>query len=104
MEKEFDSKTKLGEIYKNLCGVHLTVEDMDLPVRVYNYLKRAGVNTLQQILLMSEDDLINAGIQMKFSQAPRSCAYILFKLEELSKESWGIKIAEKYCVRKKWTE
>lgn len=85
MDKQFDAKTKLGEIYKNLCGINLTVEDMDLPVRIYNYLKRCNINNLQQILLMSEDDLINAGKHLRPNRVPKSCAYIIFKLEELSK-------------------
>lgn len=86
MDKELDPKTKLGEVYKNLCGVNLTIEDMDLPVRVYNYLKRTGVKNLQQILLMSKEDFINAGKSIGFGRAHESYAYIIFKLEELSRE------------------
>lgn len=82
MDREFDKETKLREVYKNLCGVTLTVEDMDLPVSVYNYLKRAGINKLEQILLMSENELINMGK----IDVPRNCGYIIFKLKELSRQ------------------
>ncbi len=36
----------------------LTIDDLELSVRAYNCLKRAGINTLQDIINRSEDDMI----------------------------------------------
>jgi DNA-directed RNA polymerase subunit alpha len=35
------------------------VEDLNLSVRSYNCLKRAGIHTVRQLLDFSEDDLLN---------------------------------------------
>lgn len=79
MNRDINPNTKLGEVYKNLLGLNLTVEDMDLPVSVRNYLKQGGVHHLQQILSMSETDLMN------FNFARRNCAYLMSWLTEESK-------------------
>lgn len=94
LDKIINQHTKLGEVYKNLIGVNLTIEDMDLPVSVYNYLKRGGIDHLQQILLMSEADLA------KFSFARRNCAYLVSWLAEESGETNVRKTPEKYFDRK----
>ena len=36
----------------------IAIEDLDFSVRTYNCLKRAGINTLDELMEMSEDDLI----------------------------------------------
>lgn len=79
LHRDINPNTKLGEVYKNLSDLNLTVEDMDLPVSVRNYLKQSGVHHLQQILSMSEADLAN------FSFARRNCAYLMSWLAEESK-------------------
>lgn len=80
MSQDVNQHTKLGEIYNNLSGVNMTVEDMDLPVSVYNYLKRGGINQLTQLLLMCEADLMN------LSGARRNFPYLIFWLEEQSRK------------------
>lgn len=94
MNNYFDQNTKLGEVYKNLCGLNLTVEDMDLPVSVRNYLKRAGIDHLQQILFMCEADFA------KFRFARRNCAYLMSWLAEESRRCQCAENAEELFDRK----
>jgi len=49
VEKEEDQKEKVLE---------MTIEEMDLSVRSYNCLKRAGINTVQELTTKSEDDMM----------------------------------------------
>lgn len=49
VEKEEDKKDKLLE---------MTIEELDLSVRSYNCLKRAGINTVQELVLKSEEDMM----------------------------------------------
>ncbi len=48
VDKEVDSQTKVLE---------MTIEDMDLSVRSYNCLKRAGINTVEDLIRRTENDL-----------------------------------------------
>lgn len=80
MNKNVDKNMNLGQVYKNLSNLNLTVDDMDLPVSVRNYLKRVGIDHLQQILCMSEADFA------KFSFAHRNCAYLMSWLAEESRK------------------
>ena len=36
----------------------MSIEDMDLSVRSYNCLKRAGINTVEDLIGKSEDDML----------------------------------------------
>ena len=36
----------------------MTIEELDLSVRSYNCLKRAGINTVQELTLKSEEDMM----------------------------------------------
>lgn len=36
----------------------MTIEELDLSVRSYNCLKRAGINTVQELADKSEDDMM----------------------------------------------
>src|SRR5699024_11452872 len=47
VEKEEDQKEKVLE---------MTIEELDLSVRSYNCLKRAGINTVQELTTKSEED------------------------------------------------
>ena len=77
---DFDSSTKLGDVFKSLIGLDLPVEELDLSVRVYNFLKRSGIHNLQQILSLSEDELINID-----KRVDRRChAQIIDRLRALS--------------------
>lgn len=49
VEKEEDQKEKVLE---------MTIEELDLSVRSYNCLKRAGINTVQELTQKSEDDMM----------------------------------------------
>lgn len=49
VEKEEDRKDKVLE---------MTIEELDLSVRSYNCLKRAGINTVQELVMKSEEDMM----------------------------------------------
>lgn len=49
VEKEEDKKDKLLE---------MTIEELDLSVRSYNCLKRAGINSVQELVQKSEEDMM----------------------------------------------
>jgi DNA-directed RNA polymerase subunit alpha len=49
VEKEEDQKEKVME---------MTIEELDLSVRSYNCLKRAGINTVQELTQKSEEDMM----------------------------------------------
>ncbi|MBM7542825.1 DNA-directed RNA polymerase subunit alpha [Amphibacillus cookii] len=49
IEKEEDQKEKVLE---------MTIEELDLTGRTYNCLKRAGINTVQELANKSEDDMM----------------------------------------------
>jgi len=48
-EKEEDNKFKVLE---------MSIEEMDLSVRSYNCLKRAGINTVEDLVMKTEDEMI----------------------------------------------
>ena len=49
VEKEEDKKEKILEI---------TIEELDLSVRSYNCLKRAGINTVQELIQRDEEEMM----------------------------------------------
>ena len=49
VEKEEDEKEKVLE---------MTIEELDLSVRSYNCLKRAGINTVQELIQRTEEDMM----------------------------------------------
>ncbi len=49
VEKEEDQKEKVLE---------MTIEELDLSVRSYNCLKRAGINTVQELTHKTEEDMM----------------------------------------------
>ena len=49
IEKEEDKKEK---------ALEMTIEELDLSVRSYNCLKRAGINTVQELAGKSMDDMM----------------------------------------------
>ena len=49
VEKEEDQKEKVLE---------MTIEELDLSVRSYNCLKRAGINTVEELANKSEEDMM----------------------------------------------
>jgi DNA-directed RNA polymerase subunit alpha len=70
VEKEEDKKEKVLE---------MTIEELDLSVRSYNCLKRAGINTVQELTQKSEEDMMKVR-----NLGRKSLEEVQEKLEELS--------------------
>ena len=69
VEKEEDKKEKVLE---------MTIEELDLSVRSYNCLKRAGINTVEELSNKSEDDMMKVR-----NLGKKSLEEVIHKLEEL---------------------
>lgn len=63
-----------------LEGREMDLEDMDLPVSIYNSLKRSGVHTLAQLLELTPGELSDRFWHRKAA----SCAVVQDKLERLA--------------------
>ncbi|KGX85355.1 DNA-directed RNA polymerase subunit alpha [Pontibacillus litoralis] len=69
VEKEEDQKEKVLE---------MTIEELDLSVRSYNCLKRAGINTVQELAQKSEEDMMKVR-----NLGRKSLEEVKHKLDEL---------------------
>ena len=69
VEKEEDQKVIVLE---------MTIEELDLSVRSYNCLKRAGINTVEELANKSEDDMMKVR-----NLGKKSLEEVIQKLEEL---------------------
>jgi DNA-directed RNA polymerase subunit alpha len=69
VEKEEDQKEKVLE---------MTIEELDLSVRSYNCLKRAGINTVQELANKSEEDMMKVR-----NLGRKSLEEVKHKLEDL---------------------
>jgi len=69
VEKEEESIDRLME---------MTVEELDLSVRSYNCLKRAGINTVDELIRKTEEDMMKVR-----NLGKKSLAEIKEKLAEL---------------------
>ena len=69
VEKEEDIKEKVLE---------MTIEELDLSVRSYNCLKRAGINTVEELTNRSEDDMMKVR-----NLGKKSMEEVKYKLAEL---------------------
>ncbi|MGX8797193.1 DNA-directed RNA polymerase subunit alpha [Fusibacter sp. JL298sf-3] len=69
VEKEEDIKEKVLE---------MTIEELDLSVRSYNCLKRAGINTVEELTNKSEEDMMKVR-----NLGKKSLEEVRFKLAEL---------------------
>ncbi len=69
VEKEEDQKEKVLE---------MTIEELDLSVRSYNCLKRAGINTVEELSNKSEDDMMKVR-----NLGKKSLEEVIAKLHEL---------------------
>ena len=67
--KKEDKKEKVLE---------MTIEELDLSVRSYNCLKRAGINTVQELANKTEEDMMKVR-----NLGRKSLEEVKFKLEEL---------------------
>ena len=63
-----------------LEGREMDLEDMDLPVSIYNSLKRGGIHTLAQLLELTPRELSDHFWHRKDT----SCAVVQDKLERLA--------------------
>lgn len=70
VEKADDTKDKLLE---------MTIEELDLSVRSYNCLKRAGINTVLELTQRSEDDMMKVR-----NLGRKSLEEVIAKLDELN--------------------
>lgn len=69
-EKDEDDKAKVME---------MTIEELDLSVRSYNCLKRAGINSMQDLVQKSEEEMMKVR-----NLGKKSLEEVLQKLEELN--------------------
>ena len=69
VEKEEEEKDKILE---------MTIEELDLSVRSYNCLKRAGINTVEELTQRTEEDMIKVR-----NLGKKSLEEVIQKLEEL---------------------
>lgn len=69
VEKEQDVKEK---------ALEMTIEELDLSVRSYNCLKRAGINTVEQLTAKSEDEMMKVR-----NLGKKSLEEVIHKLHEL---------------------
>ena len=69
VEKEEEQKDKLLE---------MTIEELDLSVRSYNCLKRAGINTVEELIQRDEEDMMKVR-----NLGKKSLEEVINKLEEL---------------------
>lgn len=69
VEKEEEAKDKILE---------MTIEELDLSVRSYNCLKRAGINTVEELTLRTEEDMIKVR-----NLGRKSLEEVIHKLEDL---------------------
>jgi DNA-directed RNA polymerase subunit alpha len=56
----------------------MTIEELDLSVRSYNCLKRAGINTVQELITKTEEDMMKVR-----NLGRKSLEEVQEKLEEL---------------------
>lgn len=69
VEKEEEQKDKILE---------MTIEELDLSVRSYNCLKRAGINTVEELIQRNEEDMMKVR-----NLGKKSLEEVIHKLEEL---------------------
>ncbi|GAA3317667.1 hypothetical protein GCM10020331_017320 [Ectobacillus funiculus] len=58
--------------------MEMTIEELDLSVRSYNCLKRAGINTVQELANKTEEDMMKVR-----NLGRKSLEEVKHKLEEL---------------------
>ena len=72
VEKEDDEKEKVLE---------MSIDELELSVRSYNCLKRAGINTVQELTDKTQDDMMKVR-----NLGRKSLEEVLAKLKELGLE------------------
>ena len=69
---------KTDEEDKKEKALEMTIEELDLSVRSYNCLKRAGINTVEELTEKTEDDMMKVR-----NLGKKSLEEVIQKLEEL---------------------
>ena len=59
-------------------GLEMTIEELDLSVRSFNCLKRAGINTVEDLINTSEDDMMKVR-----NLGKKSLEEVIYKLEAM---------------------
>ena len=78
MSINFDYDTKFSEIFPALHEdviADITIEELDLSIRTYNYLRRAKINNLKKLLSMSMNDLMNIHRRKHEEIIEKLCVY-----------------------------
>ena len=70
VEKKEDNKDKI---------LDMTIEELDMSVRSYNCLKRAGINTVQELTQRTEEDMMKVR-----NLGRKSLEEVMEKLSELN--------------------
>ena len=78
MDAQFDDVMVEKEDDKNEKKLEMTIEELDLSVRSYNCLKRAGINTVQELADKSEADMMKVR-----NLGRKSLEEVKYKLEDL---------------------
>lgn len=52
-------KQKLGELHVQFCPGNISIDELELSVRTYNCLKRAGITHIYDICHLTKDDLLS---------------------------------------------
>ena len=60
-------------------ALEMTIEELDLSVRSFNCLKRAGINTVEDLISKSEDDMMKVR-----NLGRKSLEEVIAKLESLN--------------------
>jgi DNA-directed RNA polymerase alpha subunit len=60
LNSDFDSSAKFHDLFSQLKGIDLPLEELDLTIRSFNLLKRSNINNLEQLLELSFNDIMLA--------------------------------------------
>lgn len=67
-----------GETRQKEDKLRMTIEDLDLSVRSYNCLKRAGINNVSELVIKTEDEMMKVR-----NLGRKSLEEVILKLEVL---------------------
>lgn len=83
MNESFNHQARLCSLFNALEGIDLPIEDFDLPVRIYNSMKRSGIHNLQQLLAMSYDNIMST-LYGNANRRSETCDYIIYTLNNFN--------------------